>query len=253
MKAPVIRRYRWLAQYYDDFFSPIRKPLDDARDRLLRRILPDVKTACDLACGTGTTSVDLACKGIRTYAVDLSPHMCTLARRKARSAQVRVSVLQADMRTFMLPEPVDLIICEGDALNHVPSKRDLRSVAKSVARALRPGGYFFFSINTSIGFRKYWTGTVFLEKPAAVMVMRSRHNSEADRAWGDIDFFIREGNRWRRRHECVEEVCWTRDEIRRVFLMAGFVQLRAWDAAPFFKNNSMMSPGCYTIYLARKG
>lgn len=253
MKAPAVRPYHWLAQYYDDFFSPIRNPLDAARESLLRRILPGVKIACDIACGTGTTAVSLAQKGIRTYALDLSPYMCRLARQKIRSAQVRVPVLRADMRSFKLPERVDLITCEGDAVNHIPRKQDLRSVVRCVARALRPGGYFFFSINTPIGFCKYWTGTVYLEKPGAVMVMRSGHSVKADRAWSDVDWFIRKGNQWRRQRERVEEVCWTREEIRHTFLMAGFDQLRAWDAIPFFKDNPMMSPGCYTIYLARKG
>jgi SAM-dependent methyltransferase len=179
--------------------------------------------------------------------------MCRLARRKIRDAQLTVPVLQADMRSFKIPERVDLITCEGDALNHIPKKQDLRRVARCVARALAPGGYFFFSINTPIGFRKYWTGTVCVEKPGAIMVMRNGHNQKADHAWCDVDWFISEGNHWRRRRERVEEVCWTREEIRHVFLMAGFDQLRAWDAAPFFKNNAMISPGCYTIYLGRKG
>ena len=253
MNAPAVRPYHWLAQYYDDFFASMRSPLDAARERLLRHILPEVKAACDLACGTGSTAINLAQKGIRTYALDLSPHMCRLARKKIRNAQLSVSVLQADMRSFKLPERVDLITCEGDALNHIPHKQDLRRVARCVARALRTGGYFFFSINTPIGFRKYWAGTVCLEKPGAFMVMRSSHNQKADHAWSDVDWFISEGAGWRRRRERVEEVCWTREEIRHVFLMAGFDQLRAWDAAPFFKNNSMVSPGCYTIYLARKG
>ena len=253
MKAPAVRPYHWLAQYYDDFFLPIHSPLDAARERLLRRILPGVKTVCDLACGTGTTAIGFARRGIRTYALDLSPHMCKLARQKIRSTRFRVPVLQADMRSFKLPERVNLITCEGDAINHIPRKQDLRSVARCVTRALQPGGYFFFSINSPIGFRKYWTGTVCLEKPGAVMVMRSGHSAKADKAWSDIDWFIREGRGWRRRRERVEEVCWTRDEIRHVFLMAGFDQLRAWDAAPFFKDNAVMYPGCYNLYLARKG
>jgi SAM-dependent methyltransferase len=253
MNAPAVRPYHWLAQYYDDFFSPIRSPLDAARERLLRRILPDVKTACDLACGTGTTAVSLARKGIRTYALDLSPQMCRLTSEKVRGAKVSVKVLRADMRGFKLPEQVNLITCEGDALNHIPNRKDLRSVARCVARALQSGGYFFFNINTPIGFRKYWTGTVYLENPGVVMVMSNGHSPDAHKAWSDIDLFIREGKHWRRRRERVEEVCWTHDEIRHAFLMTGFDQLRAWDAAPFFKDNSMISPGCYTIYLARNG
>jgi hypothetical protein len=54
---------------------------------VLGRILPHVEAACDLACGTGTTALNLARKGIRTYAVDLSPLMCRAARKKAARAR----------------------------------------------------------------------------------------------------------------------------------------------------------------------
>ncbi len=129
-----------------------------ARERVLGRILPHVETACDLACGTGATALNLAHEGIRMYAVDLSPLMCRLTREKAARTRLPVRVLRADMRNFRLPEPVDLITCEYDALNHVPQPADLRTVAKVVARALRPGGYFYFDVNNSLGFERYWSG-----------------------------------------------------------------------------------------------
>ena len=244
--------YRWLAQYYDDFFSSLRNPLEVARERLLRRILPGVETACDLACGTGTTAITLARKGIKVYAVDHSPLMCRIARDKIARSHLPVRVIEADMRTFRLPETVDLITCEYDAINHVPRKSDLRSVAKSVARALRPGGHFYFDVNNSRGFSRYWTGTFWLEKPGVVLAMRNGHNRNADRAWSDVEWFIRDGrNCWRRRQERVEEVCWPSGEISSVLEESGFDQLRTWDAAPFFKD-SLMGPGCRSIYLVRK-
>jgi hypothetical protein len=125
-------------------------------------------------------------------------------------------------------------------------------VAKTVSQALRPGGYFLFDVNNSLGFKKYWSGAVWFEKPKFVVVMRHGHNLQADRAWSDIEWFIRDGSCWRRRHERVEEVCWTSHEIRHTFRRAGFDSLRAWDAAPFFKDNPLIGPGCRTFYLARK-
>ncbi len=247
-----MKPYRSLAKYYEDLFATSRRPMDAARARILSRILPRIETACDLACGTGTTALAFARKGIKAYAVDLSPAMCRIARRKASRARLRVNVLRGDIRNFRLPDPVDRLTCENDALNHIPHVSDLRKVARAVHRALNAGGHFFFDVNNSTGFKRYWSGTVWIEKATVTAVMRNGHSPEADRAWSDIDLFIREGRCWRRYQERVEEVCWEFGEIRRVFKEAGFDQFRAWDAAPFFKGNRLITRGCRSIYLVRK-
>jgi len=193
----------------------------------------------------------LARQGIRVYAVDLSAPMCKLSREKAQRACLPVRVLRADMRSFRLPEPADLVLCEYDAVNHVPKKADLQRVAASVQRALQPGGYFFFDVNNAPGFKRYWTGTVWVERPGLILMMRTGHRPQLDRAWSDIDLFVREGKHWQRHQERVEEVCWSSGEIRRIFRDAGFDRLRAWDSAPLWKN-PLVREGCRTIYLARK-
>src|SRR5205807_10043060 len=104
----------------------------------------------------------------------------------------------------------------------------------------------------SVGFAKYWLGNVWFEKPGVVMVMRNGHNRTADRAWSDIESFIRDGNCWKRHHERVEEVCWSFDEVLSVFEGAGFDRVKAWDAAPFFKGDSLITAGCRSFYVVRK-
>ncbi len=242
------RPYHWLAQYYDRVFTFHISWFEAAHQRVLGPIMPGVQAACDLCCGTGRTAVNLARQGIRMYGVDLSPGMCRATREKARAAGVKVRVIRADMRTFELPETVDLITCEADALNHVPEKADLALVAKSVARALRPGGYFFFDVNNRLAFDKVWPLTWFIDKGDVAAVMQG--GSEGDRAWSDVEWFIREGSHWRRHHERVEEVCWTASEIREALRGAGFDKIRSWDAAPFL-DNPMTRPGYRTFYLAR--
>jgi SAM-dependent methyltransferase len=249
---PPVNNYRWLAQYFDRVFSFAPAWGEPARRKILEPILPQVRSACDLACGTGHTAIALAGRGIRTFGVDLSPGMCRAARQNVRAAQVPVRIIRADMRDFRLPEAVDLVTCEFDALNHVPAESDLGLVAKCVARALRPGGWFYFDVNNSPAFQAMWPDTTWLDTPDVAAVMHGGYDRERDRAWSDVEWFIREGRLWRRRRERVVEVCWTAAEIRRALRAAGFGRIRAWDAAPILKADATIRPGFRTYFLARK-
>lgn len=250
MRSP--RPYKWLAQYYDSLFTFHWDWFAAARDQILAKILPGVESACDLACGTGSTALSLAKRGIRMYGVDLSPTMCRLSREKARRSRIAFHVLHADMRAFRLREPVDLVLCEFDALNHVRYKSDLDEVARCVSRALSAGGYFYFDVNTRLAFEKVWPTTWWLEQPGVAVVMHGDSDPENDRAWTDVEWFVREGRLWRRHTERVEEVCWSNREIHAALRSAGFDSIRSFDAAPFFGQDRLTTPGCRTFFLARK-
>lgn len=242
--------YRWLALYYDHlFFNDIATRR--AQKAILHPLLREVESACDLCCGTGTLAVRLAQRGIRTTAVDLSPDMCRLTRQKARAAGVKVKVIRADMRKFVLPAPVDLITCEYDAINHVPQKADLKRVVRAVAQALRPGGYFAFDANNRRAFENLWAHTWFLERDPVALVMQGAHRPGSDRARVNVEWFVRHGELWKRYRETIDEVCWAEGEIRDALDAAGFDVVRTWDASQFFRDG-LTKPGNRTHWLARK-
>jgi SAM-dependent methyltransferase len=244
--------YTLLAEHYDDLFWSYQPLGQAAREQILRQILPKVASACDLACGTGTSAIALARAGIKMQAVDISPTMCALARKKVRLARLNVPVLNADMRSFRLPEPVDLVTCEFDAINHLPRKADLARVIKAVARTLRPGGYFYFDVNNRLSFEKVWGRDWWIEKPGIALIMHGGHDHDCQKAYTDVEWFILKGSSWRRFRERVEEVCWTAAEIRSTLRQAGFEQVRSWDAKPFFREIRHIRRGFRTFYLARK-
>ena len=241
--------YRWLAKYYDHLFE-FRRPFEAARKTIIAPLLPHIDSACDLCCGTGTLALLLAKRGLKTFAIDLSPEMCRITRAKACKAVLPVRVLHADMRAFRLPQRVGLVTCQFDALNHVPRKQDLRRVLACVAGALQPGGHFVFDVNNRLAFEQIWSHTWFLEKDPVAMVMHGGHKRGTDRAWTDVEWFVRSGKCWRRHHEYVEEVCWSATEIRRALGAHGFESIRTWDAAPFF-GPGVTQPGFRTFWRAR--
>ena len=247
-----VKPYNLLATHYDTLFPIARSWGAAARERLLDAIVLESKSACDLACGTGTTAIEMAQLGLKVYAVDQSPVMCELARKKAKQARAAVTVIQGDMRRFRLPEPVDIVTCEFDAINHVPKKSDLAAVAASAARALNPGGHFYFDANNRLAFEETWPLTWRIEKPGLVVIMQGLHEEGTDVAHSTAEFFIRRGKLWERHLELVQEVCWTRKEIHDTLRAAGFDSIRTWDASRFFPPESMIARRHRTIYLARK-
>ena len=244
--------YTLLAKHYDEFFTSHISGYRRARRKLLGKVLPRVRSACDLACGSGTTALELARRGIDVFAVDLSPTMCRIARSKALSARAPVLVIRGDMRTFRLPRAVDLITCEYDAVNHLPRKSDLARVACAAARALCPGGWFCFDVNNRAHLENNWPGTRWIEKPGVVMVMRGSYDRRRAKGCLDLEWFIRRRDCWRRYREYIEEVWWTNAEIRQALRAAGFGRVRAWDATLFFRGQRFFRAGCRTFYVAQK-
>jgi ubiquinone/menaquinone biosynthesis C-methylase UbiE len=53
-------------------------------EQLLGRLGYRPKSVLDLACGTGTAALKWAARNLVTFGIDGSPHMLTVARRKAR-------------------------------------------------------------------------------------------------------------------------------------------------------------------------
>jgi SAM-dependent methyltransferase len=144
----VSRPYSRLAKAYDETIGlPAFHHIRRAFETLARRYDLRFRSAADIGCGTGLFARYLSdCWGAPVWAVDISPEMLRVAESNCLGANVRL--LRQDIRCLRLPEPVDLVTSNFDALNHLTGQGDLRVAFQRIAGNLRPGGHLYFDLVT---------------------------------------------------------------------------------------------------------
>jgi len=241
-----------LSRFYDRLTRKAPAMHRHARTKVLGPLLKRLRTVCDLGCGTGTTAIEFARAGHKVYAVDLSPAQCAQARAKIRRAGVPVRVLCADMRKFRLPEPVDLVLCEFNPLNHLPAKGDLVVAFRRIARNLRKGGWFCFDLNMKPTYTELSRMTRWEEHKGFCVLWRGGCDARRERAWLDLDWFIPEKGLWRRHRERIQDTWWNDGEVRAALRRAGFGNVRSWDGTRVRPRAMNLRRGNDRYYLARK-
>ena len=101
-----------------------------------------VRTALDLACGTGVLCRILQKAGIESRGMDFSSGMIDIARQESPDIPYDV----ADMILYRPEMQFDLVTCTGDALNHIPDLADVEKIFANIHAYLAPGGYFVFDL-----------------------------------------------------------------------------------------------------------
>jgi ubiquinone/menaquinone biosynthesis C-methylase UbiE len=118
----------------DPFFLAVESLIDEVAGQRI----------CDLACGQGRVARHLADLGARVVGIDLSAKLLAIARHNEETDPRGIEYLQADAQNLN-DEALGLfdgVVCFM-ALMDIP---DLAPTLHSVARILRPGGWFVFSI-----------------------------------------------------------------------------------------------------------
>jgi SAM-dependent methyltransferase len=144
--ATVAKPYSRLAASYDATIGlPFFQQLRDAFERLVKRYGIRFRTVADIGCGTGLFARYLNRSwSVPVIGVDISRDMLRVAARNCGG--LRVCLLQQDIRALRLPQPVDLITCNFDTLNHLVGDGDLATTFRCVHANLNPGGHFIFDM-----------------------------------------------------------------------------------------------------------
>ena len=137
--------YDDVAEWYDEWVGT-HSMREDAYFPDVEALMGEVagRRICDLACGQGRVARHLADLGATVVGVDLSVELLAIARRHEEAEPRGIEYRHADARSLdgLADASFDGVVCHMSLMD-IP---ELAPTLRSVARILRPGGWFVFSI-----------------------------------------------------------------------------------------------------------
>ncbi len=224
--------YQSLAGCYDEFTTDVDYPTwaDYVEKHFRRRGLPG-NTVLDLACGTGSLTVELARRGYEMIGVDLSPEMLAEAAEKNRgAAPIEPIFLCQSMDKLDLYGTIDACVCCLDSVNYVTDPKKLEKAFGRVHLFLMPGGLFLFDINTPEKL-KALDGQVFLDETEdAYCVWRADFSKRSQICSYYMDIFQLDpaSGQWERDVELHRERAYSVEQLTEMLRRAGFRDIRVY-------------------------
>lgn len=217
---------------------------------LLGRYSHDAGITLDLACGTGSLTVELAKMGIDVYGADASQDMLSFAQQKAAEEGLSILFLRQKMQNLDLYGTIDTCVCTLDSLNHLTERKDVEKAFCRVSLFMNPGGLFVFDVNTLYKHRQVLSNNTFVYDTAQVYcVWQNRLDRDRETVHISLDFFEREGHCYRRSSESFSERAYEHQALLAMLDGAGFDVLDVFGELSF---DPPRADAQRNVYVARK-
>lgn len=195
------------------------------------------KIVCDLACGTGNITLPLSSRGYEMIGVDRSFDMLSIARDKAQNAGLDVIFLEQDMNRIDLFGSCDAFLCMIDGFNYILNPNSLFKIAKRIKTCfLEPDGLFVFDLSSKYKLKHYIGNNTFIHDGNEVFYSwENKYYDNLEMCEMYLNFFVKEKGVYKRFGERHLQRAYSEDEIRRIFIAAGFSQVDAYSQGTFEK------------------
>ncbi len=156
-----MKSYNYFAEIYDDLtFNVDYKVRSDYISGFFNEYgLAKNSYIIDLACGTGSMSLELIKKGYKIVGIDASEQMLSVADSKLNG---KAELINAEMQNFILADKADAAVCLLDSINHLENISVVENCFKCVYNSLREKGLFIFDVNTIYKHNKILADNTFV-------------------------------------------------------------------------------------------
>lgn len=184
----------------------------------------------DLACGTGSLSVEFSKMGYEVIATDASPDMLMEARDKAYDEELNIMFLCQRMEETDLYGTVRAIVCALDSINHLPDVETLNKTFSVLKNFIDDGGIMVFDVNTLYKHREVLGNNTFIyDEDSVFCAWQNRLLKDNKTVNINLDFFRKNGNTYERYNENFNEIAFTDEEIVNAVEGGGFKVISRYD------------------------
>ena len=153
----------------------------------------------DLACGTGSLSVEFSKMGYEVIATDASADMLMEAQNKAYEEEQSIMFLCQKMQETDLYGTVRAIVCSLDSINHLSGVEELRQTFSVLKNFIDDGGIMVFDVNTLYKHQKVLANNTFIyDEKNVYCVWQNRLLNDNRTVNINLDFFVKDGDVYKR-------------------------------------------------------
>ena len=253
--------YDSIASVYDNINSEIDySAWADFIEESFKKHLPaKPELVLDLACGTGSMTLELHTRGYDMIGADMSEDMLSQAYEKAYDKEISgVLFLKQDMRCFELYGTVGAVVCCLDSVNYLTADGDLDKCFACVHNYLDPDGLFIFDVNTPYKFQHIYGNQhyIFEDNDSYGNIAYCGWQNDYDPQTKLCNFYLsvfteEENGSYSRSDEVQTERCYTKEELTSSLEKCGF-ELIGFFADYQFSNPEDNCERWYVIARAKK-
>lgn len=183
----------------------------------------------DLACGTGSLTVELAKRGYDMIGTDSAYAMLSQAQNKKYAENVDALFLCQEMTELDLYGTISGAVCMLDSLNHLESAEDVKKTIEKVGLFMEHGGIFIFDVNTIYKHRKILADNTFVYDCDDVYCVWQNSLNEDGSVDISLDIFEYEDGAYYRSAEEFTERAYPLEDYKKWLADAEFEVLHIYD------------------------
>ncbi len=242
--------YDVFADFYDQLTLNVEyKDRAEYIIEIFKKLGHNMGLTLDLACGTGSLTIELAKRGIDVYGIDGSSEMLSQAMEKSCEENLNILFLCQQMQEIDLYGTIDTCVCTLDSINHLTDIKDVQNTFDKVSLFMNKKGYFLFDVNTIYKHQEILKDNTFVYDTDDVYCVWQNSLKENYIIEMDLDFFYREDDAYYRYEEHFCERAYSHEQLATMLEKAGFELVACYGDMTFEPAKEKEQRA---IYIARK-